>query len=54
MVFGGGGGGGAHLKMDPGSLRNPEGGVRVDIQQACSPPPPIVLIGEQEIYSGLK
>lgn len=30
------------------------GGLRVDIQQGCSPPPPIVLIGEQEMYSGLK
>lgn len=30
------------------------GGLKVDIPQCCSPPPPIVLIGEQEMYSGLK
>lgn len=35
--------------------RNPQLGIfRVDIEQGCSPPPPIVLIGEQEMYSGLK
>lgn len=30
------------------------GGLRVEIQQGSGPPPPIVLIGDQEMYSGLK
>lgn len=30
------------------------GGLKVDIPQCCSLPPPIVLIGEQEMYSSLK
>lgn len=30
------------------------GWLRVEIQQGSGPPPPIVLIGDQEMYSGLK